>query len=175
MRLKYHVTGTIGVVAYVLLFAAGLVIDSSVYRTQLNSTFNVWTLFAVALTYTPTNVAFLALLAGLVAGCASMLTYLKLEALGLKLGAKADPLAQQSLLFRTESPVASMFRSLVVYFAFMAGMLVATTEPFIVTTPEQYVRLAAAVSFFSFAVGYDPTKLQGVLRLPIAGGKKGTS
>ncbi len=173
MRAKYHVAGIIAALAYILLFAAGLVIDSSPYRQQVNTVggINLYALVVVALTYTPTNVAFLAMLAGLIAGCASMITYQRIEEMGLKVNSKNDPLIQQSLMYRTESPVASMFRALVVYFGFMAGILITSIEPFTVTTPEQYVRLAAAVSFFAFTVGYDPTKLAGLLKLPIQKGK----
>lgn len=168
MRYAYHLLGIIGIVAYVLLFAAGLVIDSSVYRASLNAEgFSLWTLLAVALTYTPTNVALLSIFAGLVAGSASAITYRQMESVGPKGRTERDTFIRQSVLFRTESPIASMFRSLVVYFAFMAGVLVTTVEPFTVTTPEQYVRLAASVSFFSFAVGYDPTKLQSILKFQI--------
>ena len=77
-------------------------------------------------------------------------------------------------MYRTESPVASMLRSIVVYFGFMAGILVTTVDPFTATTPEKYIRIAAAVSFFSFIVGYDPTKFSGLLNTPL-GGRSGRS
>ena len=46
-------------------------------------------------------------------------------------------------------------------------MLLTTVSPFTTTTPEQYVRLAAAVSFFAFIVGYDPTKFRGLMNTPL--------
>lgn len=109
------------------------------------------------LLYTPTNVALLTILAGFVGGCASYLTYSQAtKHLASKPGDGALPDAR--LLFRTESPFASMFRSLLVYLATMAGIFVTTSEPFATPTAEQYVRLAAAISVFAFIVGYDPTK-----------------
>jgi hypothetical protein len=159
----YKVLGTIGAVLYIALLTAGIVIDSSPYRAQVTAgLFNFWAFIGVMLTFTPTNVALLAMLAGYVAGCASRITS---SPVGVP-AASSDPTAKMvtlSTLYRSESPVASMFRSLIVYFGFMAGILVTTVDQFTSTTPEQYIRLAAAVSFFSFVIGYDPTRLTSLL------------
>ncbi len=169
MLLIYKIGGVLGMLAYTFLFTVGVVINSAPYRARLTaSATDVGAFVAVLLTYTPINVAFLCVLAGLIGGCASLLTFHRVGTHEEKL--KGNPLSEQSLMFRTESPVASMFRSLVVYFAFMAGILVTTVDPFTTTTPDQYVRLAAAISFFSFIVGYDPTKFQSIINLRIGGG-----
>jgi hypothetical protein len=156
MMLSYKIMGTIASMAFVALFTAGVVVDSGPFRTQLNTSFTPGALLAVMLTYTPSNVALLAMLAGFIGGCSSLITH---RSALVKEGSPVD----QSALYRTESPIASMLRSLVAYLAFMAGVLVTTIAPFTATTPEQYVRFAAAVSFFAFVVGYDPTKFQGLL------------
>ena len=156
MMLSYKIMGTIAALAFVALFTVGLVVDSVPFRTQLNSSFTLGALLAVMLTYTPSNVALLAMLSGFISGCSSLITHRP------TLAREGSPV-NQSALYRTESPIASMFRSLVAYLAFMAGVLVTTIAPFTATTPEQYVRFAAAVSFFAFVVGYDPTKFQGLL------------
>ena len=166
MFLTYKIIGTIAVIAFIALFTAGVVMDSSPYRAQLNSpSFNLTALLAVMLTYTPSNVAFLALLYGLIAGCSSILTHGRVTHASHQVATEAR--MEESATYRTESPVASMFRSLVAYLAFMAGVLITTVSPFTTTTPEQYVRLAAAVSFFAFIVGYDPTKFRGLLNTPL--------
>jgi len=162
----YKITGTLAAFAYIALFTAGIVINSAPFRDQLNAgTFSIGALVIVMLIYTPSNVAFLAMLSGLIGGCASIITHSRhlQEANGSRKSGSGLPSASE--VYRTESPVASMFRSLVAYLAFMAGILVTTVAPFTTTTPEQYIRLASAVSFFAFVVGYDPTKFQGLMSL----------
>lgn len=168
--LAYKVLGTLAAIAYVALFTAGVVLDSGPFRAQLNgSSFSIGALVVVMLTYTPSNVALLAMLAGLISGCSSLITHEKLHAADDKPHRQGSTHLSQSILYRTESPIASMFRSLVAYLAFMAGVLATTVAPFTATTPEQYVRFAAAVSFFAFVVGYDPTRFQGLLSMQLPG------
>jgi len=125
--------------------------------------FDIWAFIAAMLTYTPTNTAILALLAGYVAGCASRITTARVDVPAPAASEPAAKMVTLSTLYRSESPVASMFRSLIVYFGFMAGILVTTVDQFTTTTADQYIRLAAAVSFFSFVIGYDPTRMTSLL------------
>jgi hypothetical protein len=166
----YKIGGTVGALLYIALLTAGIVIDSSPYRTQLAQNISSgWPFLVVMLTYTPTNIAFLAMLAGFIAGCASRITTAPVTVPPVPTE-NADTMVTLSTLYRSESPVASMLRSLIVYFAFLAGILMTTVDQFTATTADQYIRLAAAVSFFSFVVGYDPTRLTGLLpniKLPL--------
>jgi hypothetical protein len=168
-RYSYGLAGLCAIVLYFSLFAVGLVVDSNPLRTRLASAPQDIGLFLLVLiSYTPTNVAFLGILAGFMGGCASLITYSRRGQPAAQEPESAS-MVRQSMLFRTESPLASMFRSVIVYFGFMAGILAMTVSAFANTTPDQYARLATTISFFSFAVGYDPTKLQsliGSLRLP---------
>jgi len=171
MHLKEKISGGVALVAWIVLFSAGLTIDSSPYRTQVNSPLFSWGAFLmVILTYTPTNVAILSLFSGYIAGCASLITHHRFREKAEKEGTLSKETLREHLLFRTESPLASMFRSIVVYFGFMAGVLVTTVSPFTATTPEQYIRLASAISFFAFVVGYDPTKFSSLLGARLGGG-----
>jgi len=176
--------GCVAIATYIVLLGAGMLMDSRPYREVLMPTSGLGTAqaavapgstardtahtspvqmtliaFAAALVlYTPTNVAFLALLAGLLGGCASQMTYAR------DTGAQ---LTDEQVRFRTENPFASMMRSFVVYLAFIVGTYVITNEPFANVTVDQYVRLAGTISFFAFVVGYDPTKIQDFLgKLP---------
>ena len=168
--LAYKILGTLAAIAYVALFTVGVVLDSGPFRAQLNgSSFTIGALVVVMLTYTPSNVALLCMLAGLISGCSSLITHEKLPPPEVKPRGQGGTHLNQSILYRTESPIASMFRSLVAYFAFMAGVLATTVAPFTATTPEQYVRFAAAVSFFAFIVGYDPTRFQGLMSMQLPG------
>ena len=172
----YKIFGTIGAVLYIALLTAGIVIDSGPYRAQLTGgVFNIWAFIVAMLTYTPTNTAFLALLAGYVAGCASHITTSKVDITPASSSEPTSKMVTLSALYRTESPFASMFRSLIVYFGFMAGILVTTVNQFTTPTPDQYIRLAAAVSFFSFVIGYDPTRLTSLrsdVALPVKSAKQ---
>jgi len=180
------VLGSAAIVAYLMLLSAGMLMDSKPYRDLLVPSVSVtvaqaadapapvravhasgaatWgtliAAFAAAtILYTPTNVAFLTLLAGFLGGCASQITYAR---------DGAEALTDAQVRFRTETPFASMVRSFVVYLAFIAGTYVMTNEPFANVTTDQYVRLAGTISFFAFVVGYDPTKFQDlVTRLPV--------
>ena len=167
--LAYKILGILATIAFVALFTAGVVMDSGPFRTQLNGSFSIGALVVVMLTYTPSNVAILAMLSGLISGCSSLITHQKLDSSEDKTHEQGSTHLSQSILYRTESPIASMFRSLVAYLAFMAGVLATTVAPFTATTPEQYVRFAAAVSFFAFVVGYDPTRFQGLMSLQLPG------
>lgn len=122
--------------------------------------------------YTPINVALLTLLAGFLGGCASSITYSPAQ---LPAGAAVDDAAAKQaetrLLFRTESPFASMFRSFLVYLAFIAGIFITTSQPFENATADQYVRFAGTISLFAFVVGYDPTKLNDFLEFVPKRGK----
>ncbi len=173
MLTKYKVAGCIALVLYIFLFGAGLVVDSAPYRAALrNAAFDPVAFIIVVFAYTPTNTAFLAILAGLIAGCASRVTYHHYLYPPERPGNHHGKELTQSVIYRTESPFASMFRSLVVYFAFLAGILITTVDQFTTTTQDQYIRLAAAVSFFSFIVGYDPSLFQSILsrvRMPLKG------
>lgn len=191
--------GCAALLAYLLLFAAGMLVSSEPYRRQLaDHSLSISPVAAATaatgstpatgkpltagamlkafllamLLYTPTNVALLTILAGFVGGCASYLTYAQAtrHVLAKHLETGNAETAQTNrqptdlrALFRTESPFASMFRSLLVYLATMAGIFVTTSEPFATPTAEQYVRLAAAISVFAFIVGYDPTKFHDMV------------
>lgn len=192
-------TGCAALAAYLALFSAGMFIDSKPYRDRLSggaSPLNtalsgealilpavsaapparigvVEAFVASVFLYTPTNVAVLTLLAGFLGGCASNMTFGR-GGWGKAQDAAADPddRAVGIELIHTESPFASMFRSFLVYLAFITGIFITTSEPFQNPTAEQYVRFAGTISLFAFVVGYDPTKFQDFLDfLPRRGGK----
>ena len=154
-----------------------------------------WGLLAAALltgavSYSPCNLALLALAAGLIGGCASRLTWGDLgnrradagedadaaetparksraDAAGAKPGLSASALDTR-LRYLQENPIASMCRGLVSYLFVLAGLLAFTPAPFESTSPDSYLRMAGLVSAVAFAVGYDPSRLSAFLnRLPV--------
>lgn len=175
--------GCLALVAYLILFSAGMFLDSKPYLRTLKQSapFGLGATVAVAATdgeteepraalpaiafvttflwamclYTPTNVAFLTVIAGFLGGCASNITYSRPEATSV-------PAIQA--VFRRESPFASMIRSFIVYLAFIAGIYITTNAPFENTDANQYVRFAGTISLFAFVVGYDPTKFQDFIQ-----------
>lgn len=144
-------------------------------------------------TYTPSNLAILALASGFLAGCAGRLMWAArrveaAEAARRKTSvaerqARSVPLLQPATpldppedaqdldadddlsddAYLRESPFASMFRSFVAYLLAVAGVLVISPDMFNKTTPETYMRMAGLVSALAFAVGYDPRRLTGLL------------
>jgi hypothetical protein len=155
-----------------------------------------WGLLAAALltgavSYSPCNLALLALAAGLIGGCASRLTWGDLENTradaaeataaaaeksgkakrAAAVGAEPEPpvsALDTRLRYLQENPIASMCRGLVSYLFVLAGLLAFTPAPFESTTPDSYLRMAGLVSAVAFAVGYDPSRLSAFLnRLPV--------
>jgi hypothetical protein len=134
-----------------------------------------------AISYSPCNLALLALAAGLIGGCASRLTWGDLEAkrahdeesdevrrLDAADGGRSPSANDPRLRYLQENPIASMCRGLVSYLFVLAGLLAFTPAPFESTTPDSYLRMAGLVSAVAFAVGYDPSRLSAFLnRLPV--------
>ena len=197
MKHRYGVLGVAALVANFALFAAGILIDSNRYRpaaagpvattasaarpfassesglpavsaapTQ-QGPIGLANLAKFALTFTPLNVGMLCILAGLIGGCASRITYVREDA-------PAGEAIPEDAWFRTESPLASMLRSFLVYVAIVAGVSISTDGAFMSSSAESYMRFAATASFFAFVVGYDPSKFrEWIDRTPRAPAKKG--
>jgi len=191
--------GIVSLLVWFGLFAAGMTIDSAPYRAvlapsavteggapqhgavaasaaggspEVTTRMSAWRAFVGTMAfYTPLNVALLTILAGLIGGCASSVTYMRTRGAAATLPSEIR-ITDARAIFLSENPVGSMLRSLLVYLAFIAGVFITTNDPFGDPTPDQYVRLAGTLSFFSFVVGYDPTRFQDILSLKPRGGGK---
>jgi len=168
MKAPIAAIGCLALAGHMVLFTAGIANASPLIATISLKPGYVTAFFAVILIYTPLNIGFLAIFAGLLGGRASRIAFAGLSSLG----DPAGPAAADSIHpHRTESPFASMFRGLLVYLAVIAGMHVIADDPFQKPTPQQYVQLASTVSLFAFVVGYDPTKFrEWIQRVPKPGG-----
>ena len=170
------VLGMAALLAWLLLFAAGLSIDSQPYRDQIAAPPSAGdgadaprgprlsALVLVTALYTPLNAALLTILAALIGGCTSYLTFSRDPT-----GTTALEVARSAptLVFLTEVPFASMLRGFLVYVAAIAGIYITTENPFDATTPAQYVRVVGLLSFVGFVIGYDPTGVERVIaKLP---------
>jgi hypothetical protein len=156
--------GVACIICWIVLFSAGLFVDTKPFRDGLTKGFNLGDLFWVCLCYTPTNAALLTCLAGLAGGISSRLTYSRFVEDPVGIGAPEN-LTVANLLVRTENPVASMLRSFIVYFIFVAGLVLASPQnPFSEATQDQYFRFAAMVSVLGFVVGYDPSVFNSLIR-----------
>jgi hypothetical protein len=152
------------IITWILLFSAGLFVDTKSFRDQLTKGFDFGDLFTVCLCYTPTNAALLTCIAGLAGGISSRLTYGRFVEDPLGIGAP-EKLTLTDVLVRTENPIASMLRSFIVYFIFVAGLAIASPQnPFSEPTQDQYFRFAAMVSVLGFVVGYDPSVFNNFIR-----------
>jgi len=191
------VLGVVGVVLWVGLFAAGLLIDSEPYRkpfappdkAALTASFtpdslppvsnggkayprDLVTFGKAALFFTPLNAALLALLAAFVGGCASWLAHRDDK---VPDAATPDEKArlERRLQFLRENPLTAMLRGFAVYLAIIAGVYITGGDPFGDASASQYVRFAGSVSLLAYLVGYDPTRLQDLLDGLPRMGKKG--
>jgi hypothetical protein len=149
--------GVAGIVCWLLTFGVGVLVSSQAYRDQLAKAFDWGSLIKAIITYTPTNVAILSVLAGFLGGCASWLLYYD----GAELMSEAESgkpgIDPERLTFLTENPVNSALRGFAIYLTFLAGTVLGANQPFSSTTQDQYCRMAGAVGILAFAVGYDPT------------------
>lgn len=148
--------GTGAVIAWLVLFSLGMLINSGPYRTALTTHFNLTDFLLTILTYTPTNIALLCLVSAFSGGCTSLLVISRAErALGLD---KQDNTPKTSShLYMSETPFSSMMRGIVVFFAFLAGVFVTSSNAFTAPTAQTYLQAAGVVSMLAFVVGYDPT------------------
>jgi hypothetical protein len=91
-------------------------------------------------TWTPTNIAFLSILAGLIGSIMYLLKF-------------ADSLNfhQRRIYF-----VGGAIQGFAVYLMLISGVFLVTNDPFANVTAAQYVRLAGLVSLASFTCGYKP-------------------
>ncbi len=161
--------GVICLVLWVLLFAAGLMIPSEGYRKSLEHSATLRNFLIAGMLYTYTNVVTLTCFSGLLGGICSRITFRGDAAAAGNL--PRDPATALSIAYRTENPLASMFRSFVVFLVYIAGVAIGApggTVAFSTTAPDQYARVAGLLSLVGFAVGFDPT-LFGTLLSKVPG------
>jgi len=161
--------GVVSMLTWVSLFSSGLLVNSKPYRDALlNGDVTVHNLLLAALLYTPTNVALLSMLAGLMGGCASLM-YDHGDLQEQIKNAEAEGNHQMAsrltlrLSYLSESPFSSMLRGFLVYLAIISGILLAISEPFKVTSADQFIRLAGLFSVIAFVMGYDPTRFEDLI------------
>jgi hypothetical protein len=163
----YIIFGLVAVLGWVIVFGLGLLVNSKVYRDSLLAHFNFSDFFASIFTYTPTNIALLSIVAAFAGGSASKLVVtgvLHAPAIATP-GNKPEEVKDDSHIYMNESPFSSMLRGLVVYFAYLGGVFIASPDPFGSPTPQQYAQSAGVVSFLAFVVGYDPTVFRSLISL----------
>jgi hypothetical protein len=118
-----------------------------------------WAFFAAFCCYSPTNMAMLTLTAGFLGGCVSNVVLHTMDE------AEREKLPERQLAFLSENPLSATMRGFVIYLCLVAGLYVAMDDPFKDSTPGQYARLAGSLSLVAFVVGYDPTRIEGWLRM----------
>lgn len=163
------VLGIASMLAWVGLFSSGLLVNSAPYRDALlKGDVTVHNLLLAALLYTPTNVAVLSMLAGFMGGCSSLMhDHGDLEEQAKNAQADGNPQLARRLTLRlsylSESPFSSMLRGFLVYLAIISGILLAISDPFKVTSADQFIRLAGLFSAIAFVMGYDPTRFEDLI------------
>ncbi len=173
------ILGIGALVGWQIVFSAGVLIGSQPYRDALatgqgNMAVNF---FAAMLLYTPTNAAILSGLAGMVGGCASLLVCHRNGLDKVLESQQADNERETAKLKRrvaymNESPFLSLLRGFVVYLTFLAGILIATEEPFSKVSGPTFMRYAGFISLVAFGMGYDPTRFEQMMEnIPVVGGK----
>lgn len=165
------------VAVWVGLFAIGATISAENMIKNLSVANFVFFIPAIVITYAYSNIAFLALLSGLLGGLLSnlsLMSYVRVTKTSV-----ADLLARtnsKSIAYRLEPPIVSATRSFAVYLLYIAGISIVVPGATDSTTAlsvdaSQYIRIAGIISAVGFAVGYDPTIFTALLgRLNLGSG-----
>jgi hypothetical protein len=164
--------GFILFLVWLLLFIFGMSVQSSTYQNIIikDHSLNFMNLLLYAVTFTPTNTAALASLAGILGGFASNLAadnqYRQLRPTTLNL--KSAELA--TYLYMTENPLVSMLRGFITYLIFIAGSYLTnftistdTNGNFMGLTASSYFKFAVSVSLLAYLAGYDPSRMKGLI------------
>lgn len=166
---------------WIVLYAVGLLLESIEHRIVLapntlekqlgvagkplfdkaiaGESSQPWSFFVAVFCYTPTNMALLTLVAGFLGGCFSNVVVSSMEEQDVQ---KLPP---RRIAFMCENPLSATMRGFVIYLCLVAGLYVAMDDPFKDSTPGQYARLAGSLSLVAFIVGYDPSRIEGWLRI----------
>ena len=155
--------GSCGVISWIVLFSLGMLIDSSQYRSTLTTNFTAFKFIMTMLTFTPSNIAILCLVSAFTGGCASLLVITKAQkALGLD---EQITTKSNSRIYMSENPFSSMLRGILVFFAFLAGVFVTSSNALSAPTAQAYTQAAGVVSMLAFLVGYDPTMFRTLINI----------
>ncbi|HEY2726278.1 MAG TPA: hypothetical protein VGI61_03835 [Parafilimonas sp.] len=155
--------GSCGVISWIVLFSLGMLIDSSQYRSTLTTNFTGFKFIMTMLTFTPSNIAILCLVSAFTGGCASLLVITKAQkALGLD---EQITTKSNSRIYMSENPFSSMLRGILVFFAFLAGVFVTSSNALAAPTAQAYTQAAGVVSMLAFLVGYDPTMFRTLINI----------
>ncbi len=162
-HLVIAISGSLGVMGWIVLFSLGMLIDSSHYRTTLTTDFTWFKFIMTMLTFTPSNIAILCLVSAFTGGCASLLVITKAKkALGLD---EAPNAKSSSQIYMSENPFSSMLRGILVFFAFLAGVFITSSNALTEPTAQAYTQAAGVVSMLAFLVGYDPTMFRTLVSI----------
>lgn len=156
---------------WLMVFVGGILVNSAPYREVIsNHSFTTlseataesqmpqskadiyvaW--LVVILFYTPTNVAFLSMIAGLL-GALSRIAKLHVKD-------KHEPELPSDL---SNPLISGMLRGIFVYLLVISGVLLINEAPFIAPTQIQYIRLAGFISLLSFLLSYNPSRFRSFL------------
>lgn len=169
-RLSLTVAGGMSMLSWLMLFGAGLLVNSEPYRTAVGTSFTAKAFVVSLLTYTPTNIALLTMAAALCGGCSSGILARSGRAKVVE-DPTTDGNAEAWSEDGFENPIASIIRGFVVFVAFLGGVYISTDQPFAHASPEQYARTAGAISLLAFLVGFDQAVFRNLLKLGSGKGK----
>lgn len=166
--------GTVLFLGWLLLFIFGMSLKADDYRGHIfkNEHLDINYLLLYATTFTPTNVAVLASLAGVLGGFASNLA--ASNQFRHVRTATLDPNSDdfKSYLYMTESPLVSMLRGFITYLIFIAGSYLTNfttsvdphdTASFVGLTASSYFKFAVSVSLLAYLAGYDPSRMKSLV------------
>lgn len=152
--------GLIFLLAWIVIFISGLLVNSEPYRNVIAGTSTsetqqanlLWSWVVVMFSYTPSNLLVISLFAGMI-GAVSRIAKLHITKEG-----------QEEIQSDQTSPIMSgIFRGMFLYLLILTGVVVLDESVLTSPTQEQYAKLAGLVSLFCFLISYDPSKFRALL------------
>jgi hypothetical protein len=169
--------GMAGFVSWLIVLVMGITVNSFLYREAIQRGALAFSNFVmVGLTYTPTNVAILSILSGLMGGAASNVAASNIRKHLDEQNIKLEPDSPDyiRLLYMRENPLVSALRGFVVYLIFVVSTYISITTESPTTifslggegvtdAPMLYYKFSLTVSLIAFLIGYDPTRLNTLI------------
>jgi hypothetical protein len=147
------------ILIWITIFLSGILINSAPYRDMITNTSFTQTneehihialaWLIVILCYTPTNVIFLCMTAGLLGALARIAR--------LHVPEEDKPTMPRD---ETNPLLSGILRGVFVYLLVISGILVIYEEPLTNPTQIQYLRLAGFLSLLSFILSYNPGRFR---------------
>ncbi len=156
LRSSEVVFGVVTIFLWLCFFLAGIVVETRSVRHAVSSSgkltpsemLGIW--FILLTSYTVTNIAILACLAGVIGKFSRRSLSYEVASLSQLRAAPIATFREVSVLYSV-----AIARGFVIYLLMIGGLILLTTPVVTDSSPEEYIKVAGTVSILAFMAGYD--------------------